>query len=263
MNGASLGLHGSTVTYPYQDEDCLTKPSRLRFTPHLKAIIEANGPMKLLRHCYHLLIPGALELTLRRFLRKQEELKSVATRMELSDVVKMCNCSQFLAICSFDVSVLTKRILIALPTWQRKLQARHLLLAIHELAEDVPQVLGRDLRVALAAGPNPQGHNAELGELQKALASTVVNWRNQIRTIRTISAAHRDHDATLLLGTIDSIHVPSVRDLGIEIHQWCSRAIDFLGRASEEYNQRTIDDRRLAIALARSVDRQQKNVDVE
>jgi len=197
---------------------------------------------KLIHALYHLFVPGALERTLRHHFRNHEELKATAKSMGLDDVVTLANLGQFLAICSMDISQLSRHVLIAWPSWKRRLHARHLMLAIYELNDDIPQILGKRMRTILARGPSPDRHLAALTNCRTSLAALLRDARAQLHEVRTVTAAHRDHDATLLLKTIDGIDVAKTRDLGIEIQGWCSDTIHVLGAAAQEYNDTKIKE---------------------
>lgn len=196
----------------------------------------------LLQAFYYLFVPGALERTMRYHFRKQQELKNVAITMGLDDSVHLANLAQFLTICLLDIIQLNRHILFAWPSWTKKLHSRHLMLAIHELADDMSHLLGNPLREIIARGPTPNKYLEQLKQRRESLALLLRNYRQHILDVRTICAAHRDHDATLLLQTIDSINVPNTRDLAIRMQEWCSLTIRFLNAVTTDYNKRKIEE---------------------
>ena len=197
---------------------------------------------KIFKAFYYLFVPGALERTMRYHFHKQQELKNVATTLGLDDSVHLANLAQFMTICSLDIIQLNRHILFAWPSWTKKLHSRHLMLAIHELADDMSHLLGKSLREIIARGPTPNKYLEQLDQCRNSLALLLRNYRQHILNVMTISAAHRDHDATLLLKTIDSINVPNTRDLAIKMQEWCSLTIRFLNAVTTDYNKRKIEE---------------------
>lgn len=202
---------------------------------------------------YYLVVPGALERTARHLFRKQQELINEATTLGLDDSVHLANLAQFMAICSLDIIQLNRQILFAWPSWTKKLHSRHLMLAIYELDDDMSCLLGKSLREIIARGPTPNKYLEQLAQCREYLTLLLKNYRRHILDVRTISAAHRDHDATLLLKTIDSINVPHTRDLAIKLQEWFSMTIHFLNDVATDYNKRRIEELANAMKILRNV----------
>lgn len=186
---------------------------------------------------YHVVVPRDLERTTRYCLHKNQELKDVATRLNLPDVVQFANVAQFLSICALDITMLARQVLLPFNSWKHKLHARHLALALFELSDDMPQLFGKSFRDLIQRGPQPDEHIAALNECRNALSVLMEVHTQRLTDVRNVTAAHRDHDATALLKMIDSVDVTRFRDLAQDAMNWCTSALAFVGKVSNDYNQ--------------------------
>jgi hypothetical protein len=116
----------------------------------------------------------------------------------------------FLNIAAHDVSILLLQIAKERESWERKLIARHLALVVYETAEDMTQLLGKPLRDAVQKLGLLDKLDRELRYARQPLDDF---WRVNapfLKSLRTSSAAHRDHDGVALFELIDAIDVDRI-----------------------------------------------------
>lgn len=135
----------------------------------------------------------------------------------------------FLNIVSFDLSYLIYDLAYEEDQWKRGLTARHLATLLFEIAEDLPQVFGKDFNRALdSLAVSIDLRNAFRSQL-KFVSKFWTDHRDELKQIRTICGAHREHDAILLLETIDQIDLIKVLQLGLSL----ATALNNVGPAAQ------------------------------
>jgi hypothetical protein len=101
--------------------------------------------------------------------------------------------------------------------WKRRLIARSLALLLFEIGEDIPAVFGKKFREASAALGVPEDQLDAIGVETKKVSVFWNENRRLLKDIRTIAAAHRDHDAIALHEAIDGIDLFELLGLGIKL----------------------------------------------
>jgi hypothetical protein len=189
------------------------------------------------------LIPRPLERCARKCIGKCEELKAVASQLKSPDLVTLANLSQFIAICSLDISILARNVLIPARSWKRTLHARHLALALYELSEDMPQLLGKPLRDIVSRGSNHEQDLRELDMCRSNLSKLLGQHKDSLHDVRIITVAHRDHNGTDLLKTIDGLDVDRMRELAHSAMHWCAHTLNFLQHLTAEHFETILNTR--------------------
>jgi len=123
----------------------------------------------------------------------------------------------FLNTVAFDLSYLAYELAYEEDQWKRGLTARHLATLLFEIAEDLPQVFGKDFNKALDALAVGSDLRDSFRSQLKSVSKFWANHREELKQIRTVCGAHRDHDAILLLQTIDQIDLFKILQLGISL----------------------------------------------
>lgn len=127
------------------------------------------------------------------------------------------NAALFLNTVSYDLSIGVVELVYERDVWKRRLIARSLALLLFEIGEDIPAVFGKNFREASTAlGVSDNQLNAVSAETKKVSAFWNEN-RTLLKEIRTIAAAHRDHDAIALHKSIDSMDLFGLLGLGIKL----------------------------------------------
>jgi hypothetical protein len=139
------------------------------------------------------------------------------------------NAALFLNTVSYDLSIGVVELVYERDVWKRRLIARSLALLLFEIGEDIPAVFGKKFRDASTAlGVSEIQLNSVGAETKKVSAFWNEN-RALLKEIRTIAAAHRDHDAIALHESIDGIDLFGLLGLGVEL----SSMMNSLGAATQ------------------------------
>jgi hypothetical protein len=130
---------------------------------------------------------------------------------------KIWNPCLFMDIALYDLINLIRDFSFERDEWRRKAIARQLALLIYEIGEDIPAVFGRDFIRSVDAIKVPAEIFDDFVIRKKAI---VVIWnihKEQLKNIRLVAAAHRHHDAIILLDTIDEIDLWELHDVAVEM----------------------------------------------
>lgn len=123
----------------------------------------------------------------------------------------------FLNTVALDLSYLVHDLAYEKDAWSRGLTARHLASLLFEMTDDLPQVFGKHFNDALqklgVANPLRDAFRAQI----KAVSQFWTDHRAELKQIRTICGAHRDHDAMLLLQTIGQVDLIKILQLGVTL----------------------------------------------
>lgn len=130
---------------------------------------------------------------------------------------KLWNIGLYVNIATHDLSVLVWQLGSERDIWARKLAARHLALALYEISEDLPQLLGKPMREGLSTLGVLEEYSPMLRSVQQPLNTFKRMHPKVLQDTRRIAAAHRDHDGLLLLREIEQIDVESISTLGMEL----------------------------------------------
>jgi hypothetical protein len=123
----------------------------------------------------------------------------------------------FLNTVSYDLSFYIYDLAYEKNDWKRRLIARNLATLLFESAEDLPTVFGRKFNDALNV---LNVSSTLLADFREKLGNVSEFWNNhriQLKEIRLICGAHRDHNAILLNQTIDNLDLLEILRLGIDL----------------------------------------------
>jgi len=87
------------------------------------------------------------------------------SRLNLPEMIQLLNASQFCFIAEGDFTVLVGELMQSDHEWTKRVFGRFLALTLIECAEDVPQVLGKDFREALAKLVTDVAHLKRVSQL--------------------------------------------------------------------------------------------------
>lgn len=135
----------------------------------------------------------------------------------------------FLNTVAFDLSYLVYDLAYEKDAWKRGLTARHLASLLFEIAEDLPQVFGKGFNDALVKLGVADELVVAFRNQIKAVSRFWTDHRLELKDIRVVCGAHRDHDAILLLQAIDQVDLLKILQLGISL----GGTLNEVGRAAQ------------------------------
>jgi len=163
----------------------------------------------------------------RTFARKHKEL--IAATEVFKQTLKVCrsrgwdthaqlwNIGIYMNIAAHDLSILVMQLHFDRETWTRRQIARHVVLTIHEITEDMTQLLGKRIREPLETLGLLSKFDADLRRVRQPLDRFWKKHQAKLSVVRCMSAAHRDLDGLNLLESIESINMLEIAELGMEV----------------------------------------------
>ena len=143
--------------------------------------------------------------------------RSKLARYDVPDVLRMFDASQFCLMFQADLAVLIRDTTCRPNWWESRLYGRLLAMTMFECVDDIPTVLGKDFRTSLESlGVHPSSRQG-LSAVTKGLSMFRKSHESFLSRIRTISAAHRDHDAALQTTVIESLDITSLTQMAAEL----------------------------------------------
>ena len=149
-----------------------------------------------------------------------DQVSTAATKVAkhgTAEALHLYEVSKFFIVYVADLTVLTRDMACHPDWWASRLYARLLAMTMLEFVEDVPQVLGKRFRESLKAVAPADVHSKRVSGITKQLSDFRKKHETLLRQIRRISAAHRDHDANLLLSVIEEININSLVKMATEL----------------------------------------------
>jgi len=127
------------------------------------------------------------------------------------------NAALFLNTVSYDLSIGIIDLVYERDLWKRRLIARLMALLLFEIGEDIPTVFGKNFRAAAKALNVPEEHIAAVGAETKKFSVFWNENRSLLKEIRTVAAAHREHDAIALHESINGIDLFKLIGLAVTV----------------------------------------------
>ena len=132
-------------------------------------------------------LDGALQVVLKNW--------EGAERHRLPEFRVIYNVALYVLLFDRDFSVLKVQMLQAEDHWSRTFVARQMAVALAELCEDLPALLGKSLRSAIARLEVPAGIVAQLDAASSAFHEAKRRHGSRLRELRNGIGAHRELDA--------------------------------------------------------------------
>ncbi len=143
-----------------------------------------------------------------------------ATDTGAGNIRTVFNVALYLLQIDQDLAYFTTDMVGAIGDRRRAFVAKHEAVLLYEAAEDIPQLLGKKFRDAIAALSIPperlQAINAVSADLNKFWRT----HRNFLGRIRNVLAAHREQDALAYTNALDSIKPLEVMHRAAELSQF-------------------------------------------
>ncbi len=163
------------------------------------------------------------DFTLSRLLRDE------ARKIGWTDIVQMVNTGDFIHACAVDLDILIDH-LCSLPSQTRaSLYARVACLIIAEWFDDVPFLTGKAYQNIVGTLTGEDGLR-EFRSITKELARIRKDHETDVRKIRNIAIAHRDHDVEAQLAIMEAFDFGSIVALAAELVRWHTLFISFQTR---------------------------------
>lgn len=159
-------------------------------------------------------------MKLRATMRALEQIRQTRTTLvehDLRDLLILYDASQFCVMYAADLTILTRDMMCKSEWWESRLYARLLAMTMLECAEDLPTVLGHKFRKSLEAVARDE-HRQRLSGITRQLSGFRKRHESELKNIRHIAAAHRDHDPNRLMGVIDALDTSRLLAMGRELH---------------------------------------------
>lgn len=133
--------------------------------------------------------------------------------------VGIYNAGIFVALLEQDISAYSENIFFAKSEWNRQFFARGLAVLLHEGAEDLPQLLGKQYREWLDVLELDERWIKVLNEIGSKLSRFRKSHTPFLKEIRNYVSAHRDHDASAQLDILSDLKAIEVYRLGAEFSE--------------------------------------------
>lgn len=183
-----------------------------------------------------LMIPGRLRFRWRnrRRLSESKALQDTlkqrcdeASRANVQTYLGVYNVGLFVALLEQDISAYSEAIYFGRSEWHRQFFARGLAVLLHEAAEDLPELLGKEYRVWLCDLDLDASWLDRLGAIRAKINVFRKSHTSVLTEIRNYVGAHRDHDASAQIELLGRLKAIDVYRLGAEFSQPLRDLISF------------------------------------
>jgi hypothetical protein len=149
--------------------------------------------------------------------------KCIETRKKLAhynvpEALRLYDSAQFCLMYDADLTVLSRDMTCTTNWWETRLYGRLLAMTMLECVEDIPAVLGKNFRESVAALVSDAAHLRRLSEITKSLSDFRRRHEKNLRQVRTIAAAHRDHNAALQISVIENLDIRKLMRMAGELN---------------------------------------------
>jgi len=151
-------------------------------------------------------------------LHQVRETRIKLAKYNMPDVLQLYDASQFCIAYAADLTVLTRDMACARDWWEERLYARLLALTMLECVEDLPVILGKKFRNSLAAVVPNNEYKQRLSKISSNLSAFKNRHDRELRHIRQIAAAHRDHDPNVLISLIEQLDMKKLMKMAGALH---------------------------------------------
>lgn len=235
--------HGSPRTVPHAQMLCGTRQRSKHNTSGvivelLRNILALPGR---LRHRWKNRKRHAASASLKRTLKSNGE-KALA--IGLPSYAGVYNVALYVAIAEHDLCTYAEELVFARSEWHRKFHARGLAVVMFEVAEDLPELLGKQYRAWLRELDAPSTQIERLNAIGKSLSAFRKAHEPFLANVRNYVGAHRDHDAFVQLEVLEKLDVLEVFRLAPELSKPINALVslhtdllEFMGKPTVMLNQ--------------------------
>jgi hypothetical protein len=142
-----------------------------------------------------------------------------AETMRALNIQTVFNVALYLLQLDQDLAYFTTDMVQAVGDRRRAFVAKHEAVLLYEAAEDVPQLLGKQFRAAIASLSVPAQQVQVINAVSSDLTRFWRDHRDFLGTIRNVLAAHREHHALTYARALDAIEPLEVMNRAAELSQ--------------------------------------------
>jgi hypothetical protein len=139
-------------------------------------------------------------------------------KYKMPDVLRLYDASIFCLMYDADLTVLSRDMTCRSDWWESRLYGRLLAMTMLECVEDIPAVLGKKFRNSLAVVVLDVSHQSRVAFISKSLSDFCKRHGKELRHVRTIAAAHRDHDAGVQAAVIEELDIRALIKMAGELN---------------------------------------------
>ena len=176
-----------------------------------------------------------------------------AERVGVKPYLAIYNATLFVVLLEQDLSGYAECVMFARNEWLRKFHSRNLAVLLFEASNDLPSVLGKDFRRALAEVAAPNGVIATVNSSVSAIAQFKRHHATFLEDIRTVVGAHRDHNARLQAHMLNKVEFVDILKLSAKLSKPIIDLTECLGHLLGHIHQA----RTMLKHVAKAVDEQQ------
>lgn len=176
---------------------------------------------------------GVLEGTLET-LRQEKKRAEGHGALSLAEVH---NTGIYLVLFNFDLTVLMKLMLLERNESIRKVYAKQLALLIYEMFEDFSEIFGKNILEVIKGLPQKDKLMHDFKEIGQGLRNYKKVYEKELRNIRNIVVAHRDHDGNAQIQALSEIDTKEIQILAGEIETWNWQVVKLLTDLTNDYRK--------------------------
>lgn len=150
------------------------------------------------------------------------------TQLNSSNLKIVFNVGMYVLLLDQDLAYFTDDLVCAIGDRRRAFLVKHEAILLHEAAEDIPQLLGREFRDAVRAVGATDELLARINSVSSDLNRFWQDHREFLGTIRNALAAHRDHDALGYAESLDRLKPLEVMARAAGLSQLLERLVGIL-----------------------------------
>jgi hypothetical protein len=129
-----------------------------------------------------------------------------ANKSNFSVVSSIYNISGFVNLISYDLKIISRDLSFSTKEWQKKLYARQAYLTIYESMDDILELCGNKLRIAIKDFHDFDDLILQINNATSSLKLFNRKHESALKEIRNLVIAHRDHNTLKQLDYITTIN---------------------------------------------------------
>ena len=149
-----------------------------------------------------------------------------ARKNGLIEITRMVNTGDFISLCCDDLEILVDHLCSRPSITRASLYARVACLIIAELLDNVPSITGKKFQNIVGTLTGEEGLR-KFRSITRKFSHIRKAYEANVRKIRNVAIAHRDHDVEAQLTLIETLDLGSVIALTTELMRWHTLFIRF------------------------------------
>jgi hypothetical protein len=191
------------------DADYLLASRVMRYPPDLQSAFDKHAAH--LEKCFEALA----------------KLRDRAHGAGFTELENLVNVAQFALILQYDLRIHGSDCEATRQNWRRNLYARQIATTIFESIEDLNSLCGKALKEYLPKLA-PRETLVSLRSTLKGLSSFRKQHSLKLKEIRNIASAHREHDASKQISTMEAMDMETILNLNAEYILWLNELLEMI-----------------------------------